>query len=147
MHVEAITLVGLRDTPISVDEAVSAVADPRAGGTAFFVGTVRDHDHGRGVTGLAYSAHPTAEAEMRRVMEKVVADTSRDGRPVWRVAALHRVGDLEIGDNAVVVAAAAAHRAEAFDACRRLIDDIKAEVPIWKHQRFTEGDAEWVGAC
>lgn len=147
MHVEAITLVGLRDTAITVDEVVSAVGDPRAGGTAFFVGTVRDHDHGRGVTGLAYSAHPTAEAEMRRVMEKVVADTSRDGRPVWRVAALHRVGDLEIGDNAVVVAAAAAHRAEAFDACRRLIDDIKAEVPIWKHQRFTEGDAEWVGAC
>ncbi|WP_017541818.1 MULTISPECIES: molybdenum cofactor biosynthesis protein MoaE [Nocardiopsis] len=147
MHVEAITLVGLRDTSITVDEVVSAVADPKAGGTAFFVGTVRDHDHGRGVTELAYSAHPSAEAEMRRVMEKVVADTSRDGRPVWRVAALHRVGDLRVGDNAVVVAAAAAHRAEAFDACRRLIDDIKAEVPIWKHQRFTEGDAEWVGAC
>ncbi|NYE45762.1 molybdopterin synthase catalytic subunit [Spinactinospora alkalitolerans] len=144
---ESITLAGLRDTPISVDEVISAVGDARAGGTAFFVGTVRDHDHGRGVTALSYSAHPSAEAEMRRVMEKVVADTTGDGRPVWRVAALHRVGDLEIGDTAVVVAAAAAHREEAFDACRRLIDDIKAEVPIWKHQTFDDGGTEWVGAC
>ncbi|MGI5120392.1 molybdenum cofactor biosynthesis protein MoaE [Marinactinospora thermotolerans] len=144
---EQITLLGLRDTPLSIDEVVSAVQDDHAGGTAFFVGTVRDHDHGRQVTDLSYSAHPTAEAQMRRVMEKVVADTSRDGRPVWRVAALHRVGDLRVGDIAVVVAAAAAHREEAFAACRRLIDDIKAEVPIWKHQTFTDGDAEWVGAC
>ncbi|MDA8369623.1 MAG: molybdenum cofactor biosynthesis protein MoaE [Nocardiopsaceae bacterium] len=143
---ESITLVGLRNTPLSVDEVLSSVEDPRAGGTAFFVGTVRDHDHGRGVTHLSYSAHPRAETDMRRVMEKVVADTSREGRPVWRVAALHRVGDLAIGDIAVVVAAAAAHRAEAFDACRRLIDDIKAGVPIWKHQSFTDGEAEWVGA-
>lgn len=145
--VEHITLVGLRESPLSVDEVLSAVSDPRAGGTAFFTGTVRDHDHGRGVTRLSYSAHPRAEADMRRVMEKVVADTSRDGRPVWRVAALHRVGDLEIGDTAVVVAVAAAHREEAFHACRRLIDDLKAEVPIWKHQEFTGGDSEWVGAC
>ncbi|WP_046470338.1 molybdenum cofactor biosynthesis protein MoaE [Allosalinactinospora lopnorensis] len=144
---ESITLVGLRDTPLSIDEVVSSVADAKAGGAAFFAGTVRDHDHGRGVQALSYSAHPSAEAEMRRVMEKVVADTSEDGRPVWRVAALHRVGDLRIGDTAVVVAAAAAHREEAFDACRRLIDDIKAEVPIWKHQVFTDGRAEWVGAC
>jgi molybdopterin synthase catalytic subunit len=66
---------------------------------------------------------------------------------VYRVAALHRVGDLAIGDPAVVVAAATGHRAEAFDACRRLIDEIKAQVPIWKHQAFADGDAEWVGAC
>ncbi|KIH99874.1 molybdopterin synthase [Streptomonospora alba] len=143
---DAISLVGLRETPISVDEVLAAVGDPRAGGTAFFVGTVRDHDHGRAVARLAYSAHPRAEGDMRRVMEKVVADVSGDGRPVWRVAALHRVGDLEIGDTAVVAAAAAGHRDEAFDACRRLIDDLKAEVPIWKHQEFTDGDTEWVGA-
>ncbi|GAB3464839.1 molybdenum cofactor biosynthesis protein MoaE [Streptomonospora sediminis] len=143
---DAISLVGLRETPISTDEVLAAVSDPRAGGTAFFVGTVRDHDHGRSVARLAYSAHPRAEADMRRVMEKVVADTSGDGRPVWRVAALHRVGDLEIGDTAVVVAAAAGHRDEAFDACRRLIDDIKAQVPVWKHQEFTDGGTEWVGS-
>jgi len=141
--VEAIALAEIRDTPLSIDEVVSAVGDDRAGGTAFFVGTVRNHDHGRGVTALSYSAHPTAEQRMREVMEKVVAEA----RAVHRVAALHRVGDLVVGDVAVVVAAAASHREEAFAACRRLIDDIKAEVPIWKHQRFTEGDSEWVGAC
>ncbi|KUP96572.1 molybdenum cofactor biosynthesis protein MoaE [Thermobifida cellulosilytica] len=140
---EAIALAEIRDTPLSIDEVVSAVGDDRAGGTAFFVGTVRNHDHGRGVTALSYSAHPTAEQRMREVMEKVVAEA----RAVHRVAALHRVGDLVVGDVAVVVAAAASHREEAFAACRRLIDDIKAEVPIWKHQRFTEGDSEWVGAC
>ncbi|TDQ54707.1 molybdopterin synthase subunit MoaE [Actinorugispora endophytica] len=140
-------LVGVRDTPLSVDEVVSAVADGQAGGTAFFVGTVRDHDHGRGVTALSYSAHPSATDRMREVMEKVAADTGSEGRAVHRVAALHRVGDLAIGDIAVVVAASASHREEAFAACRRLIDDIKAEVPIWKRQEFAEGGAEWVGAC
>ncbi|MEY9213690.1 molybdenum cofactor biosynthesis protein MoaE [Thermobifida halotolerans] len=142
---EAIALAEIRDTPLSIDEVVSAVGDDRAGGTAFFVGTVRDHDHGRVVTALSYSAHPTAEQRMREVMEKVVADA--EGRDVHRVAALHRVGDLRVGDIAVVVAAAAAHREEAFAACRRLIDDIKAEVPIWKNQTFTGGDSEWVGSC
>lgn len=144
---DTITLVGLRESPLSTDEVLSAVHDERAGGTAFFIGTVRDHDHGRTVTALSYSAHPTAEAEMRRVMGEVVSDVSATAGPVYRVAALHRVGDLAIGDPAVVVAAATGHRAEAFDACRRLIDEIKAQVPIWKHQLFAEGDTEWVGAC
>ncbi|GAA3980447.1 molybdenum cofactor biosynthesis protein MoaE [Thermobifida alba] len=142
---EAIALAEIRDTPLSVDEVLTAVAHPRAGGTAFFVGTVRDHDRGRGVTALSYSAHPTAGQRMREVMEKVVADAGEGA--LHRVAALHRVGDLAVGDLAVVVAAAASHREEAFAACRRLVDDIKAEVPIWKHQTFTGGDSEWVGAC
>ncbi|AAZ54576.1 molybdenum cofactor biosynthesis protein MoaE [Thermobifida fusca] len=141
---EAIALAEIRTTPLSVDEVLAAVKDDRAGGTAFFVGTVRNHDHGRDVAALSYSAHPTAEQRMRDVMEKIVADTA-DGT-VHRVAAVHRVGDLTVGDLAVVVAAAASHREEAFTVCRRLIDDIKAEVPIWKHQTFTEGDSEWVGA-
>ena len=140
---EAIALAEIRTTPLSVDEVLAAVKDDRAGGTAFFVGTVRNHDHGRDVAALSYSAHPTAEQRMRDVMEKIVADTA-DGT-VHRVAAVHRVGDLTVGDLAVVVAAAS-HREEAFTVCRRLIDDIKAEVPIWKHQTFTEGDSEWVGA-
>lgn len=144
---DAITLVGLRETPLSVDEAVNAVDDDRAGGTAFFVGSVRDHDHGRAVTELSYSAHPNAVAQMRRVMAEVAAAPVLEGRPVYKLAALHRVGDLRIGDIAVVVAAAAAHREEAFTACRRLIDEIKAQVPIWKHQRFSDGTDEWVGAC
>jgi molybdopterin synthase catalytic subunit len=140
--VDVIRLIGIRDTPLSVDEVLRAVGDPGAGGTALFVGTVRDEDHERGVTRLSYSAHPSAERELRAVTEKVVAEF-----PVKAIAAVHRVGDLEIGDLAVVVAASCPHRAEAFEACRRLIDDLKAQVPIWKHQLFADGDAEWVGAC
>lgn len=137
-----IRLIGVRDTPLSVDEVYNAVGAPGAGGIAVFVGTVRDTDHARAVSALAYSAHPTAERELRAVMEKVTADL-----PVLGLAAVHRVGDLDIGDIAVVVAASCPHRAEAFTACRRLIDDLKATVPIWKHQTFTGGDDEWVGAC
>ncbi|MCP2340139.1 molybdenum cofactor biosynthesis protein MoaE [Actinomadura rupiterrae] len=137
-----VRLCEVRGTPLSVDEVFAAVQDRAAGGTAVFVGTVRDHDHAREVSGLSYSAHPTVEQELRRVMEKVAADF-----PVRAIAAVHRVGDLEIGDLAVVVAASCPHRAEAFEACRRLIDDLKAEVPIWKHQAFADGGDEWVGAC
>ncbi|MQA94969.1 MAG: molybdenum cofactor biosynthesis protein MoaE [Streptosporangiales bacterium] len=139
---DVIRLIGLRETALSVDEVLSAVSDAGSGGTAIFVGTVRDDDHGRAVRRLSYSAHPSAVDELRRVVEKVAADHG-----VRAIAAVHRVGDLEIGDLAVVVAAACPHRGEAFEACRRLIDDLKAEVPIWKHQVFTDGTAEWVGAC
>lgn len=139
---DVIRLIGIRDTPLSVDEVLDAVRDRGAGGTAVFVGTVRDEDHERAVTRLSYSAHPSVDQELRRVMEKVAADY-----PVRALAAVHRVGDLEIGDLAVVVAAACPHRGEAFEACRRLIDDLKAQVPIWKHQVFADGDTEWVGMC
>lgn len=138
-----IRLLAIRDTALSVDEVFAAVGDAAAGGTALFVGTVRDHD-GRGdaaVTDLAYSAHPTAGAELLRVAEKVAADF-----PVRALAAVHRVGELRVGDLAVVVAVSCPHRGEAFAACRRLIDDLKAQVPIWKHQTFADGAEEWVGA-
>ncbi|MEV0389851.1 molybdenum cofactor biosynthesis protein MoaE [Nonomuraea sp. NPDC050643] len=138
---DVIRLLGIRDTALSVDEVLAAVGDHAAGGTTFFVGTVREQDHGKAVTRLSYSAHPSAEAELRRVAEKVAADF-----PVTALAAVHRVGDLELGDAAVVVAVAAPHRDEAFKAARRLIDDLKAEVPIWKHQVFADGETEWVGA-
>ncbi|WP_066371190.1 molybdenum cofactor biosynthesis protein MoaE [Herbidospora mongoliensis] len=139
---DVIRLLAIRDTPLSVDEVFAAVGDHAAGGTALFVGTVRDLDGGKGVSGLSYSAHPSAEGELRRVAEKVAADF-----PVTAMAAVHRVGDLELGDIAVIVAVASPHRAEAFAASRRLIDDLKHEVPIWKNQRFADGSAEWVGAC
>jgi molybdopterin synthase catalytic subunit len=138
---DPVRLLAIRETPLSVDEVFAAVGDSSAGGTALFVGTVRDHDGGTDVARLGYSSHPTAEAELRRVAEKVAADF-----PVRALAAVHRVGDLEVGDLAVVVAVSCPHRAEAFDACRRLIDDLKHEVPIWKHQSFTDGTEEWVGA-
>ena len=135
-----IRLIAVRESELSVDEVRAAVADPAAGGIALFAGAVRDSDHDRGVSGLSYSAHPSAVDELRRVAE-VIAEKY----PVIGIAAVHRVGDLAIGDLAVVLAVSCAHRAEAFDACRDLIDILKASVPIWKHQRFDDGTAEWVG--
>ncbi|RFU86319.1 molybdenum cofactor biosynthesis protein MoaE [Streptomyces triticagri] len=139
---DPIRLLAIRDTPLSLDEVHAAVQDAAAGGTAFFVGTVRNHDGGQDVDALGYSSHPTAQAELRRVAEKVVAD-----HPVRALAAVHRVGELAVGDAAVIVAVSCPHRAEAFEACRKLIDDLKHEVPIWKHQQFSDGTEEWVGAC
>jgi molybdopterin synthase catalytic subunit len=137
-----IQLLELRDTPLSLDEVHAAVGDPTAGGTALFVGTVRDHDGGKSVAYLEYIAHPTAERELHRLAEKVIADF-----PVRALAAVHRTGHLAIGDIAVIAAISCPHRAEAFEACRRLVDDLKHEVPIWKHQIFSDGTDEWVGAC
>jgi molybdopterin synthase catalytic subunit len=137
-----VRLIAVREAELSVDEVRAAVADPAAGGIALFVGTVRDVDHDRGVTALSYSAHPSAESELRRVAEMVA-----EKFPVVAIAAVHRVGDLAVGDLAVVVAVACPHRAEAFDACRELIDVLKASVPIWKHQRFADGSSEWVGSA
>jgi len=137
---EVVTLVGLREEPLSVDEVLEAVRHPACGGIAVFIGVVRDHDHERDVTRLDYSAHPTALDTLARVC-RTVAERSE----AVRLAAVHRVGTLEIGDTAVVAAVAARHRGQAFAACRDLIDTLKAEVPIWKHQLFTDGVSEWVG--
>jgi molybdopterin synthase catalytic subunit len=137
-----IRLIAIRDTELSVDEVLAAVADPTAGGIALFAGTVRDNDAGRGVTGLGYSAHPSAEAELRRVAEEIVAKYD----DVIALAVVHRTGELAIGDLAVVAGVSCGHRAEAFGACHALIDELKASVPIWKHQEFTDGCAEWVGS-
>jgi molybdopterin synthase catalytic subunit len=137
---DPIKLLDVRDTPLSVDEVFAAVSDGGSGGIALFVGAVRDHDGGRGVTGLGYSAHPSAVAQLRAVAEEVVAV-----HPVRALAAVHRVGDLAVGDLAVVVGVSCAHRGDAFTACRMLIDELKARVPIWKHQVFDDGGEEWVG--
>jgi molybdopterin synthase catalytic subunit len=132
--------VDLRETPLDVAEVLDALGDEASGGLTLFVGRVRDHDHGLGVRGLEYSAHPTALEALRRVCDRVAEEYDVHG-----VAAVHRVGRLEIGDIAVVVATSAAHRGEAFAASRALIDTLKDEVPIWKHQQFTDGSDEWVG--
>lgn len=136
----AVRLVALRETPLDVNEVYSTVADEAAGGIALFVGTVRDSDGGRPVRALGYTAHPSAERVLLAAVDKVAADPS-----VVAIAAVHRVGELALGDLAVVVAASCAHRGEAFAACHRLIDDLKASVPIWKHQVFADGTEEWVG--
>ena len=136
----AVRLVDIRETPLDVAEVLAALDDAAAGGLTLFVGRVRDHDDGKGVTGLEYSAHPSALERLREVCERVA--TTHD---VLGLAAVHRTGTLDIGDLAVVVATTAAHRDAAFAASRDLIDTLKAEVPIWKHQRFGDGSDEWVG--
>lgn len=137
---DAVRLLALRQEPLDVSEVYDAVSVAEAGGVALFVGTVRDHDHGRSVRTLGYSAHPSAEPMLKAVVEEVV-----EQYPVRAVAAVHRVGDLSVGDIAVVVAVACAHRGDAFVACRQLIDELKSRVPIWKHQVFVDGEEEWVG--
>lgn len=132
----------MRSEPLSVDEIRAAAGDAAAGGIVVFIGTVRDHDRGRGVTALSYTAHPSAAAELSRVAEKIAAT-----HPIMSLAVAHRTGDLKIGDLAVVAAVAAAHRDVAFAACHALIDELKATVPIWKHQVFADGTSEWVNGA
>jgi molybdopterin synthase catalytic subunit len=135
--------VDIRTEPLSVDALLAFVSDPTAGGTAVFIGTVRDHTPeapGQVVNGLEYEAHPEALARLREVAQKVAAN-----HDAIALAVEHRVGPLMVGEAAVVVVASAAHRAEAFAACRALIDTLKDEVPIWKREGFADGSHTWVG--
>lgn len=130
----------VRDRALSVDEAIAAVSHAGAGAVATFLGVVRDTNAGRPVTLLEYEAYRTmAEAELARIEAEIAAAI-----PGTRVFATHRVGALSVGDLAVVCAASAPHRGEAFAACRRLIDEIKARLPIWKREHGPDGPY-WVG--
>jgi molybdopterin synthase catalytic subunit len=140
--------------PISVEQAIAAVESDTAGAVVSFSGVVRNHDGGKQVTRLSYSAHPTAHQVMADVVAALVAEHSApaDGpsgsgeqQPV-RIWAAHRIGMLEIGDPALVCAVSAAHRGQAFAVCAELVDRIKGQVPIWKEQFFADGTVEWVGA-
>lgn len=133
-------LVHLSAEPLSVDEALAAVADPGAGGTCVFLGTVRDRSDGGDVTGLEYEAWD--ELATRRLNE--IAGEMLDGWPLRRVAILHRTGDLAVGEISVVVACSAPHRAEAFEACRHGIERLKEDVPIWKKEGLVSGEVRWV---
>lgn len=139
MNDPRITLAEVRDEALSVDEVLAAVQDPAAGGVGLFVGVVRDHDSGKDVHALEYSCHPSASEVLGEVCASVLTDE------VAKVAAVHRVGTLAVGDVAVVVGVSAPHRDPALDACHRLIDELKVKVPIWKHQSFADGTDEWVG--
>jgi molybdopterin synthase catalytic subunit len=132
--------VDLRDTPLSLDEVVALVSRPGAGGIATFVGVVRDESDGRAVTRLDYSAYA---AMAKREMAKIADELESEIEGV-RVGAIHRIGSLGIGDAAIICAASAPHRGEAFKACRELIDRIKSRVPIWKREYGPDG-AAWVG--
>ena len=132
-------LARISEQPIHADTVDASVAGPKNGAVVVFTGTVRNHDGGQAVSALEYQAHPDAERFLETCCQEVAAST---GLPV---AAIHRVGHLEIGDLALVAAVAAPHRAEAFAACAELVERIKHEVPIWKRQHFANGVSEWVG--
>jgi molybdopterin synthase catalytic subunit len=130
----------IREEPLSLDEAVAAVSHPGAGGVATFVGVVRNHNDGRPVTLLEYEAYGTmAEAELERVLVETANEL-----PGVRVFAIHRIGALHVGDAAVICAASAVHRGQAFEACEKLIDRIKARLPIWKREHGPDGPY-WIG--
>jgi molybdopterin synthase catalytic subunit len=134
-------LARVTDEPLSVAEHEAAVADKAAGAVVSFCGVVRDHDGGRSVTELEYVGHPTAPALIAEIAAEFAA------RPeVHAVAVSHRVGQLGIGDVALACAVSASHRGQAFAACAELVDEVKARLPIWKRQVFTDGAEEWV-AC
>lgn len=135
-------LAAVTSEPIATEPLAALVADRAAGAVVTFAGTVRDHDTaGRGtVRLLEYEAHPDAGAVMARVCAEVAA-----GHAACRLAAQHRVGALQVGEVAFAVAAAAAHRREAFVAAAALVDRVKEHLPVWKHQVFADGTDEWVG--
>jgi len=152
MGTEAFEVVSavLSAEPISVDQAIAAVESDTAGAVVSFSGVVRNHDGGKAVERLSYSAHPTAHQVMADVVARLVAEQNAEagagtGQPV-RIWAAHRIGMLEIGDPALVCAVSAAHRGQAFAVCSDLVDRIKEQVPIWKQQFFSDGTVEWVGA-
>jgi molybdopterin synthase catalytic subunit len=134
------TLTAIRDERLSLDELTAHVAHPGAGAIATFVGVVRDHNDGRRVTLLEYHAYRTmAETELAAIAAEIEREL-----PGVRVACTHRVGELQVGDAAVVCAASAPHRGEAFRACRLLIDRVKERLPVWKREHGPDGPY-WVG--
>jgi molybdopterin synthase catalytic subunit len=132
--------LGLRETALSVDEVIDSVRRASAGGIAVFLGTVRDHNEGQAVSVLEYEAYAAmAEKELAAIADEIEREI-----PGVTLAVLHRVGRLQVGDVAVVCAASAAHRREAFRACSELIERIKVRVPIWKREHGAAG-AHWIG--
>jgi molybdopterin synthase catalytic subunit len=132
-------LVGVSEQPLDPALFEAAVNHPRAGGRVVFCGVVRDHDHGREVLELEYQGHPSAPDVLAGIAAEFAAEPD-----VLAIAVSHRVGQLAVGDIALVAAVATAHRRAAFDACARLVDEVKARLPIWKRQVFADGSDEWV---
>lgn len=136
-----VRIAAISAEPLDLDAHLRAVEDRSAGAMATFVGRVRDHDPDASTTvvALEYTAHPDAEAALRRIAE----EAARESEVV--VAVSHRVGRLEVGDTAVVVAVSSPHRAESFDVCRAIIETIKTDLPVWKRQIEADGTATWLG--
>ncbi|MGN6221763.1 MAG: molybdenum cofactor biosynthesis protein MoaE [Microbacterium sp.] len=138
---DAVRLAAISAEPLDLDTHLRAVDDPRMGAVTTFVGRVRDHDPdaAAAVVALEYSAHPDAPTALARLAAEAVGQTGAI------VAVSHRVGTLAVGDAAVVIAVASAHRAEAFEVCRTLIETIKTGLPVWKRQLESDGTATWLG--
>lgn len=136
-----VRLAAISAQPLELDAHLAAVDDPAMGAEVTFVGRVRDHDPDAAapVVALEYTAHPDAEATLRRIAESAIGETDA------LVAVSHRIGRLVVGDAAVVIAVAAAHRGQAFEVCRAVIEEIKAELPVWKRQVESDGTATWLG--
>lgn len=130
----------ISEHPLDVRAVERAVLTDADGALVTFTGVVRDHHGGRRVSALSYHAHPQAGRFLTEVLDRHRTDDVR-------VAGVHRIGDLAIGELAVVVCVAAPHRGEAFEICARVIDEIKTDVPIWKHETYADGDTAWVNAC
>jgi molybdopterin synthase catalytic subunit len=135
--------VELTELTIELSEYEALVAHEAAGAVVGFAGVVRDHDNGRAVIRLEYSAHPSAQ----QTLADVAAEIAADCHGVRAVAVGHRIGTLQVGDAALVAAVAADHRAAAFQTCALLVDTVKARLPVWKHQFFADGADEWVGSA
>ena len=130
------------DAPVHIQELSKLVANPHSGAVVTFCGDVRDHDGGKEVASLLYEIHPSAPEQIKLITESII------GRfEVEKVAVAHRYGDIAIGETAFAVAVSAAHRQAAFDACAAIVDEVKAKLPIWKHQKFTDGSDEWVNCA
>lgn len=142
-----VVLAGLSADPLSVDRAISAVEGNEAGAVVSFSGVVRNHDDGKAVDKLSYSAHPTAQQVLNDVMAELAAEHGAWTEHPIRIWVAHRIGMLRVGDSALVCAVSAAHRGQAFVVCSDLVDRIKARVPIWKEQFFSDGTVEWVGTA
>lgn len=127
---------------IEVEQLAALVRDNRAGAVVVFSGDVRNHDGGKEVISLTYEIHPTANEQIAIITHALL--TQRD---VIKVALSHRYGEIAIGETAFAVAVSAAHREAAFETCSALVDEIKAKLPIWKHQRFIDGTDEWVNTA
>jgi len=134
-------MVQLTNSPIRTEEILESVRSPEAGGIDVFIGTTRGQSKGRGVSALEYEAY---EPMALRVMELIEAE-ARDRWPLQKVSLVHRLGRVNVGEASVIIAVSSAHRKEAFEACRFLIDRLKQDVPIWKREYFVDGTVEWSG--
>ena len=132
----------LTDQVITLSKFISQVETVKAGAVATFSGNVRIHDNGKDVAKLTYEIHPTTEEILSEVVHEVASRHS-----VLGVAVAHRFGEIALGDSALIVAVSAEHRRDAFGACAEMVDQIKARIPIWKHQVFTDGSDEWVNCA